>query len=75
METTLSLAIQPIELTELFWKAKFSGKTYQHTKKALLDADLIRLEGGKLCTTEKGKKWLQVYKSLKKLGEAETHEC
>jgi len=70
----LTITLEPVEATELFWKAKISGHVYSHAKAELFAAGLLETTNDKkLRTTEKGKKWLQVYKSLKKLGEAETH--
>jgi predicted transcriptional regulator len=74
-QAILSIALEPVEATELFWKAKISGHVYSRAKAELFAAGLLEtVDKGKLHTTEKGKKWLHIYKSLKKLGEAETHE-
>lgn len=70
----LSIAISPIEITELFWRAKISGKVYKQVKTELLEAGLLEPQNGKLHTTEKGEKWLRTYRSLKRLSEKETHE-
>jgi len=72
-QAILTIALEPVDATELFWKAKISGHVYSHVKAELFASGLLEtVDKRKLHTTEKGKKWLQVYKSLKKLGEAET---
>jgi len=68
----LSIATDPVEMTELFWRAKISGNLYKQIRTELFDAGLLELQTRKLHTTEKGQKWLRIYKSLKKLMEAET---
>jgi len=67
----LTLALTPIELTEVFWRAKISGSLYNRVKQELLNAKLIELNNGKFQTTEKGKAWLRAYKRVTKLGEVE----
>jgi len=65
----LTHASEPVETTELFWKAKLSGITYSNARAILLKARLLELQDRKLHTTEKGQTWLQVYRSLKELTE------
>jgi predicted transcriptional regulator len=69
--SVLTHASEPAEVTELFWKAKLSGIIYSNLKAALLKAGLLELQDKKLHTTQKGQTWLQVYRSLKQLTEAE----
>lgn len=68
----LTLAANPIEATELYWRARLSGDTYRRIKKTLLNAGLVEMVGKKFHTTEKGKAWLRSFKRVTKLMEAET---
>jgi len=74
-EKALTSAIAPIEVTNLFWKAGFSGAVWKRLKTKLLNTGLLEVDAnGLLHTTEKGEKWLRAYKALKKLTETEKHE-
>ena len=64
----LTHANEPVEATELFWKAKVSGIIYSNARASLLKAGLLELQDKKLHTTKKGQTWLRVYRRLKQLG-------
>jgi predicted transcriptional regulator len=77
----LNVATEPIHASDLFWKARISGRIYAHVKTDLFNAGLLELVHNPhaatipagyptlLHTTDKGKNWIRVFKSLKKLME------
>ena len=68
----LTLAVNSVEATELYWRARLSGHSYTRIKKTLLKAGLAEMVDNKFHTTDKGKAWLRSFKRVTKLMEAET---